>query len=450
MKRREAPADAIVLPGVWAALEQTKTLISRSVQSLSAADPGYFGPGSVSWRIFSHASYGISGVAAVLMQALHPVAMAAVDRHSAFRTDAWRRAHLTADYVFTITFSSRAVADAAAERVRTIHRTVSGSDPQTGRVHRADEPALLLWVHVVHTLFALRGYERFVRRLPDLEADRFVTEQVIAAELVGLDRRLVPKTRRELETHMSGVEGLGVTEPARRFAGMLMRARMPVTMRPFWALHILGAAALIPPEVCRAYGFPRWLPRGGVSRALASAAIGAINYGYLLFRPVRQARARMKQVGRALRANGKKSDPRGRRFRKAFIVGYPLKSAPLAEDLGCLVGPGAAIGVRHPLRALQITAPDRGEEDRLENRRPHIPEDRRQVDAGDQRDDHQLDDRPANRDDPDTGNDEPHSRPVADVDEAPGEEPYAGQGHSQQGPYGGLDRRPGLAICERD
>ncbi len=151
MRRRPDATDTIVLPGVLEAIRTTKKLVGRSVESLSADDAGYFGPGSVSWRIFSHASYGASGVAAVLAQALHPVAMTIVDRNSRFRTDAWRRAHLTADYVFTITFSSRPVADAAAARVRDIHRHVSGVDPATGRSHRADDPDLLLWIHAVHT-----------------------------------------------------------------------------------------------------------------------------------------------------------------------------------------------------------------------------------------------------------------------------------------------------------
>ena len=292
MPRPPSRAEPIVLPGVLEALRDTRTLISRSVQSLSADDPGHFGPGSVSWRIFSHASYGISGVAAVLVQALHPVAMAAVDRHSAFRTDAWRRAHLTADYVFAITFSGRAVADAAAARVRHVHRTLG-----------VDDPALLLWVHAVHTDCALRGYEAFVRRLGGTDADRFVAEQAVAAALVGLDPDQVPRTRAELEAWLEAVPGLGVTEPARHFARLLLHARMPPAMRPFWALHIVGAASLLPAAAVRDYGLPRWLPRGRIARSLVAAAIGAIDYGYLLFRPVRQARRRLREVERALRGS---------------------------------------------------------------------------------------------------------------------------------------------------
>lgn len=301
MRQRPGSADVILLPGVWEAIDTSKSLIAKSVWSLSPADPGYFGPGSVSWRVFSHASYGVSGVAAVLMQALHPIAMAAVDHQSTFRNDAWRRAHMTADYVFTITFSSRPVADAAAARVRRIHDGLSVPDPAAGPTHRANDPALLLWVHAIHTEYALRGYENFVAGLTPAEADRFVAEQVAAAGLVGLDPATVPATRAELESYIASVEGLAVTGPARRFARMLIQARMPPTMRPFWALHIVGAASLLPERICRDYDLPRWLPRGRTSRALIAAAFWAINLGFLLFRPVREARAKLRQVERALR-----------------------------------------------------------------------------------------------------------------------------------------------------
>ena len=288
----------ILLPGVAEAIRTTERLIARSVSSLSAQDSGCFGPHSISWKVFSHASYGASGVAAVLMQALHPVAMAGVDQHSSFRNDAWRRAHMTADYVFTITFSSRAVAAEAAEKVRRIHRHVGGIDPFTGRAYRADDPDLLLWVHAVHTEYALLGYEKFVRRLTPEEADRFVAEQLAAAELVGLDRAAVPATREQLRSWLASVSGLTVTPPAAEFARMLIKARMPLTMRPFWALHVAGAASLLPAEVCRQYDLPRRLPRGRAAQLMVAAAFWSIILGFLLFRPVRQARAKMRRVRR--------------------------------------------------------------------------------------------------------------------------------------------------------
>lgn len=298
MRSTPTSPDPIVLPGVLEALAETKMLIVRSVSSLSPADSGHFGPGSISWRVFSHASYGASGVAAVLVQALHPVAMAAVDQNSAFRTNAWRRAHLTADYVFAITFSSRAVADAAAARVRRIHGSIQGIDPGTGAVRRADEPELLLWVHAVHTDYALRGYEALVTKLAPKDADRFVAEQSRAAELVGLDRRIVPRSVAELRAYVAAVPGLAPTVPARQFAQMLRHARMPLTMRPFWALHLAAAAALLPASVRADYQMERWVPGRFGFRAVRMA-FWLMNYAYLLFGPVRDARRRLRDLERA-------------------------------------------------------------------------------------------------------------------------------------------------------
>jgi uncharacterized protein (DUF2236 family) len=302
MERAQPVSEAIALPGVGEAIRTTEALVARCVASLSAADTGLFGPGSVSWRVFRHSSYSVSAIAALLAQAQHPVAMAAVEAHSAFRADAWRRARMTADYVFTITFGARRVAEAAAERVRRIHAGVGGTDPFTGRRYRADDPHLLLWIHCVHTEYALHGFRRFGGGLSAAEADRFVAEQVKAAELVGLDRTCVPATREALLACIASYAGeLAPTPPARQFAAMLLAARMPATMRPFWALHIAGAAALLPPELVRAYGWPSWLPRGRIAAAAIRAALAAVDLGLLLFAPVRRARARLRAVAREAR-----------------------------------------------------------------------------------------------------------------------------------------------------
>jgi hypothetical protein len=80
---------------------------------------------------------------------------------------------------------------------------------------------------------------------------------------------------------------------------MLLRARMPVSIRPFWALHVIGALALLPAEVHRAYRLPPRLPRGRATQRLVALALGAIDLGFFFFGPVRRARARLRAVERA-------------------------------------------------------------------------------------------------------------------------------------------------------
>ena len=50
-------------------------------------DDGYFGPTSVTWRLGGDLSAPVAGLRSVLMQALHPLAMAGVDQHSDWRRD---------------------------------------------------------------------------------------------------------------------------------------------------------------------------------------------------------------------------------------------------------------------------------------------------------------------------------------------------------------------------
>ena len=85
-----------------------------------AADDGLFGPGSVTWRMSADLAAPVAGLRSLLMQALHPLAMAGVDQHSGWRRDPVGRLAATSAYLATITFGDRAAAVHAAARVRRI------------------------------------------------------------------------------------------------------------------------------------------------------------------------------------------------------------------------------------------------------------------------------------------------------------------------------------------
>src|ERR1700760_447793 len=97
------------------------------------ADDGFFGPASITWRVNADLSAPVSGLRALLLQALHPLAMAGVDQHSQWRDDPGGRFASTSAYVLTTTYGDRAAARAAAARVRKIHEWVRGVDPVTGQ-----------------------------------------------------------------------------------------------------------------------------------------------------------------------------------------------------------------------------------------------------------------------------------------------------------------------------
>jgi uncharacterized protein (DUF2236 family) len=149
-------------------------------------DDGFFGPGSVTWRLHADLSVPVSGLRSLLLQALHPLAMAGVDQHSQWRDDPAGRFASTAAYVLTTTYGDRATARAAAMRVRKIHEWVRGNDPVTGKPYEASDPALLIWVHAALVESGLAAAALYGVALTPAEQDRYVAEMTAVAELVGV------------------------------------------------------------------------------------------------------------------------------------------------------------------------------------------------------------------------------------------------------------------------
>src|SRR6202453_3312671 len=173
-------------------------LFSRGASAFAAsvpvdpADDGFFGPGSVTWRLHADLSAPVSGLRSLLLQALHPLAMAGVEQHSQWRDDPAARFASTAAYVLTTTYGDRATARAAADRVRKIHEWVRGTDPVTGRAYAAGDPDLLIWVHAAQIESGLTAARLYGTSFSDTEADRYVAEMTVSAELVGVPPGAAP------------------------------------------------------------------------------------------------------------------------------------------------------------------------------------------------------------------------------------------------------------------
>lgn len=180
------------------------------------ADDGLFGPASVTWRLSGDVSAPVSGLRALMVQALHPLAMAGVDQHSDWRADPVGRLAATSAYLAIVTFGERATAERAAARVRRIHDRVTGVDPVTGQEYHASDPALLLWVHaaLVDSNVAVRNL--LGTPLSEQDADRYVEEMVVAAELVGVPAALVPDSADSLARYLARVRPQLRCTPAAR------------------------------------------------------------------------------------------------------------------------------------------------------------------------------------------------------------------------------------------
>ncbi|TMC47895.1 MAG: DUF2236 domain-containing protein [Chloroflexi bacterium] len=169
------------------------------------ADDGFFGPGSVTWRVSTDLTSPIAGIRALMMQALHPLAMAGVDHHSDWRRDPVGRLAATSAYVTAVTFGDRSTAEQAGARVRRIHEHVRGTDDVTGRPYAATDPALLLWVHAALVDSAVAVTQALGTPLTPEDSDRYVAEMAVAAELVGVPGNLVPSSRGALDGYIASV-----------------------------------------------------------------------------------------------------------------------------------------------------------------------------------------------------------------------------------------------------
>jgi uncharacterized protein (DUF2236 family) len=222
-----------------------------------AVDDGFFGPASVAWRVSTDLATPVAGLRSLLMQALHPLAMAGVDQHSGWRRDPVGRLAATSAYLVTVTFGERAVAEQAAARVRRIHDHVRGTDTVTGRRYAAGDPALLLWVHAAQVESVLAAGSLVGTALSAADSDRYVAEMVAAAELVGVPRPLVPASVAELERYVASVRpGLSCTPAAAEsMAYLLDPPGLDEEVAEIWQDVRDAAIAVLPEWARQMYGY---------------------------------------------------------------------------------------------------------------------------------------------------------------------------------------------------
>jgi uncharacterized protein (DUF2236 family) len=196
-------------------------LIERSAAAFAsgvpegAGDDGFFGPGSVAWRMSAGLAWPVAGLRSLLMQGLHPVVMAGAELHGGWRRDPAGWLAASTAYLAAVTFGDRAAAVRAAARVRRIHDHVRGAGAVTGRPYAAGDPALLLWVHAALVDSVLAARSLAGTGLPAADGDRYVAEMVTAAELTGVPRRLVPSSVPGLDLYIASVRpGLRCTPAA--------------------------------------------------------------------------------------------------------------------------------------------------------------------------------------------------------------------------------------------
>jgi uncharacterized protein (DUF2236 family) len=165
-----------------------------------AGDPGLTGPGSMSWELHSDvAAIAIGGIAAIIMEILHPSVMAGVQDQSSYREDPFRRGRTTYGYVVTTTFAGAAPATRLIGAVKGIHSRINGVRPD-GVPYAALDPELIGWVHTCIPWAVMTAYERFNRPLSEDERDRYLGEQAVIGRMGGAED--IPETAAELEAYV--------------------------------------------------------------------------------------------------------------------------------------------------------------------------------------------------------------------------------------------------------
>ena len=141
----------------------------RRQRIFTAPGPRWFPADAAIRTVHGDAAMFVGGLRALVLQALHPLAMAGVAGHSGYRGDPWGRLQRTSRFLAATTFGPADVAERTVARVRAVHRTVRGTAPD-GRPYRADDPHLLRWVHVAEVDSFLRAHRRFGDHRPDRAA----------------------------------------------------------------------------------------------------------------------------------------------------------------------------------------------------------------------------------------------------------------------------------------
>jgi uncharacterized protein (DUF2236 family) len=276
-------------------------LVERSAAAYVSAvpsqpqDDGFFGPASVTWRITSDLSAPIAGLRSLLMQALHPLAMAGVDQHSDWRLDPVGRLAATSAYEATVTYGDRASATRVAERVKAIHTRVRGVDTVTGQPYAAEDPALLLWVHVALVDSALAASKLFGTPLADADADAYVREMTIAAELLGVPREIIPASVAELERYFDDVrpELLRTPAAAESMGYLLDPPGLDEDIAELWQDIRDAAVASLPDWAREMYGYPTPDAVTADRRTEIRQALGVLDAVFLAEPGVLEARQRL-------------------------------------------------------------------------------------------------------------------------------------------------------------
>ena len=221
-------------------------------------DPGYFGPESMMWKVNKEITVLFGGARALLMHAAHPLIAAGARQTSFYQRDPWKRLIRTLSLQNSVTFGTKEEADESAHRINKLHEVIKGEDEITGGYYDALDHEQLLWVHACLQISSIYFYEKTVKKLTEDEKNQYHDENSIAAEMVLVDRKIMPKTHQELKDWViqksREKDYLVLTDVAIDVADIISGGPVPRHIKPIWPFIAFTAFNTLPQEFKNIYG----------------------------------------------------------------------------------------------------------------------------------------------------------------------------------------------------
>ncbi|AUW57364.1 DUF2236 domain-containing protein [Sphingobium sp. SCG-1] len=228
---------------------------ARGERPVQRSARGLYSPDSVIWRVHGDiTTMMVGGISALLLQMLHPAALAGIWDHSNFRTDMLGRLRRTARFISETTFADRDIAEAAIARVRDVHARVSGTS-NDGATYTANDPHLLAWVHVAEAICFLDAWRRYAEpQMSRADQDRYFAEFAAIARALGTDP--VPETRAEAEAVIQTYRPELRSDERTREVARLILNRPPPNLRsaPVQEMVMQAAVDLLPDWARKQHG----------------------------------------------------------------------------------------------------------------------------------------------------------------------------------------------------
>ena len=221
------------------------------------ADPGYFGPNSMMWKVNKEITVLFGGARALLMHAAHPLIAAGARQTSFYQRDPWKRLIRTLSLQNSVTFGTKTEADESAHRINKLHEVIKGEDVVTKKIYDALDHEQLLWVHACLQISSIYFYEKTVKKLSESEKNQYHKENMLAAKLVLIDENNMPQSHDELKQWVidkSREEGyLIYTDVAKDVQDIIAGGPVPKHIKPIWPFIAFTAFHTLPPEFKNLY-----------------------------------------------------------------------------------------------------------------------------------------------------------------------------------------------------